>query len=347
MRRRMRVTSWDRDFSLLLVATAPLREAFDIEGIRVYWTRHWRRGQHIRIIPMDPLEWDSPPVSRLIDTTLMPALSTLPSSPATPLTVPDRATYRALATAEEEPGPLFPLASHLSVEWEEHDDRSSIFGSGEVARAVEEFIYSTGAAAADAVAEGKQGAVVAALDLMIAVAHRFGRGIDTGFISYRSHAEGFLGSRGDEALRSHFDAVSRRLQPHIVSRVGALTSADATDPADDASLAAISALVSTVEHANDRGVFSVRRQGVTGNARLGALSRFHALAQRDYYQQALHATEWFQLYRLALNACYLHLTRIGLSAVDRFLLCHAVADAVEHQFGVSAVDILSGSRGSA
>jgi hypothetical protein len=63
------------------------------------------------------------------------------------------------------------------------------------------------------------------------------------------------------------------------------------------------------------------------------------------FHQALYASpawsktreaEWFLLYRLMLNYTYLHLTRLGISPVERFLLGHLAANAVERRYGVSA-----------
>ena len=49
----------------------------------------------------------------------------------------------------------------------------------------------------------------------------------------------------------------------------------------------------------------------------------------------------FTLNRVALNLLYLHLARIGVRPVDRFLYCHVVADAVERARGVDAVAMVA------
>ncbi|WP_345406501.1 hypothetical protein [Nonomuraea salmonea] len=38
---------------------------------------------------------------------------------------------------------------------------------------------------------------------------------------------------------------------------------------------------------------------------------------------------------MLLNYTYLHLTRLGLTPLDRFRTCHLLADAVEDVYGVS------------
>jgi hypothetical protein len=48
----------------------------------------------------------------------------------------------------------------------------------------------------------------------------------------------------------------------------------------------------------------------------------------------------FLRYRLMLNYTYLHLTRLGVPGLHRYLLCHLAANAVEEVYGVSALDLV-------
>ncbi|MFC7111084.1 hypothetical protein ACFQQB_68225 [Nonomuraea rubra] len=43
---------------------------------------------------------------------------------------------------------------------------------------------------------------------------------------------------------------------------------------------------------------------------------------------------------MLLNYTYLHLTRLGLTPLDRFRTCHLLADAVEDVYGLSGLDAL-------
>jgi hypothetical protein len=50
---------------------------------------------------------------------------------------------------------------------------------------------------------------------------------------------------------------------------------------------------------------------------------------------------WSPSYRLVLNYMYLHFTRLGLTPIERFLLCHLTANAVEDCYGISAMEQLT------
>jgi hypothetical protein len=41
-----------------------------------------------------------------------------------------------------------------------------------------------------------------------------------------------------------------------------------------------------------------------------------------------------------LNYTYLHMTRLGITPTERFLLCHLAANAVEECYGVSAFELV-------
>jgi hypothetical protein len=58
------------------------------------------------------------------------------------------------------------------------------------------------------------------------------------------------------------------------------------------------------------------------------------------YQRQVLARPDFLRYRVLLNHTYLHVTRLGLTPVERFRVCHLAARAVEETYGVSAVDLM-------
>jgi hypothetical protein len=75
-----------------------------------------------------------------------------------------------------------------------------------------------------------------------------------------------------------------------------------------------------------------------------AHSAFHSALESDQERKrALYQDSWFQTYRLMLNLLYLHLGRLGLRPVERFLLCHLVANAVEQTFDINATAMLQQS----
>ncbi|MGC7102904.1 hypothetical protein ACPZ19_50270 [Amycolatopsis lurida] len=69
-------------------------------------------------------------------------------------------------------------------------------------------------------------------------------------------------------------------------------------------------------------------------------SDFHRAMLANPAWEELRSAQGFLLYRLMLNLTYLHLTRSGVTASERFLLCHLVADAAEEVCGVRAADVV-------
>ena len=64
------------------------------------------------------------------------------------------------------------------------------------------------------------------------------------------------------------------------------------------------------------------------------------LITNDDFHHRLMPSPAFRRYRLLLNLLYLHLTRIGVRPVDRYLLCHLVANCVEERYGLDCVESL-------
>jgi hypothetical protein len=60
-------------------------------------------------------------------------------------------------------------------------------------------------------------------------------------------------------------------------------------------------------------------------------------------RRRLYRSSWFQSYRLMLNLLYLDLGRLGLRPVERYMLCHVIANGVEEMVGSSAADLMEAS----
>jgi hypothetical protein len=79
----------------------------------------------------------------------------------------------------------------------------------------------------------------------------------------------------------------------------------------------------------------------TGFAGLSEASPFHReLESAQRWRRDIRQSPDFAVYRVVLNCTYLHLTRLGLLPVERFLLCHLAAKAVEAAYGVSAMEAM-------
>ncbi|MYV91153.1 hypothetical protein GT350_13055, partial [Streptomyces sp. SID1034] len=65
-----------------------------------------------------------------------------------------------------------------------------------------------------------------------------------------------------------------------------------------------------------------------------------AISGSATYKEMMYRDPRFLRYRLMLNYTYLHLSRLGLPGLTRYLLCHLAADAVEEVYGVSALELV-------
>ncbi|MGW4798822.1 thiopeptide maturation pyridine synthase [Nonomuraea sp. NPDC004297] len=329
---------------LLLDAVRPFMEGVAPHVRRAYHTRHWLRGPHIRISVEA-----AGPVRSLLDATVGRYLAEHPSrARIDPVALLER--HRRSAEREHERGPLTPLRPDNTVHEAAHDRRLHVLGSESAADLLTDFYCATDGLAFDMLEHVRGGGRAAqlAFDVMIASAHRLsGAGLRRGFVSFRSHSEAFLSWWPEaEGLRRAWDA-------HYAAHAPALT-------------ARVRALVAAIDR--DRGLppltrrwlaefEPIRRRGAALIA-AGELSMDPPWAGRDADDDAVvaemrrtsafHARprppgeidrNWFETYRLVLNYTYLQLTRLGLGASERFLLCHLAACAAEDVFGVTAAQV--------
>ncbi|MGH4023795.1 MAG: thiopeptide maturation pyridine synthase [Pseudonocardiaceae bacterium] len=320
---------------LLLTAVRPV-----LAGVAgSYFVRHWQRGPHLRLnVPMERYagrSTDQGTVERLVAEHVGGYLAGHPSTaeldPAALLPL-----HQSLARMEQVDGPLLPWYPNNSVQPADYDDRAAALGGRAAADLLAGFYVATTPALFDALAQVRAGAarLGAALDLIISVAHAFADGgITGGFVSLRSHAEAFLGEGDRSRLRRAWDEQYRLRACALQDRV--------------------SAIVAEVDRGTNSWVQTVRPTAQAGQRLLAAGrlpmsslrqargSEFHqALAGNDRWHEQVEPSLAFRSYRLLLNYTYLQLTRLGVKPVERFMLCHFAANAVEERYGVSAIDLV-------
>ncbi len=352
-RRRLRVAYHDPDPAPLLRAgVRPLLVELADAGLPAFWTRHWRRGPHLRIVvDADDAAWDRV-VRPAAERHLLPALA---AHPSTTVLDPEqlRDSYRQLAERERELGPLEPQQPDNTVEEEPHDPRLHVLGTPDAVNLFEGFQQRTSDAALTmAVGEGPS-LSTHAVDLMLIMAQEVGGYLERGFVSYRSHAEAhIMGCADPVGVRRMFDERSARLREPLVQRVRAHAEGAASQ-LDETTLSVARELVRSADGAAP--LLADGRLDLDGPVAAGGgaegggatdeqreHSPFHrTLRDSRDFEQTLRAAPWFLRYRVALNLLYLHLARIGVRPVDRFLYCHVVADAVEQACGVDAVAMVA------
>lgn len=342
-----------RTDSLLLDAVQPLlaRIAPDVQA--AFFVRHWRQGPHIRVCVRCP--------SSIFRDIVMPAVSDLVGGylAARPSRVRLDATtllaaHTELARREFERGPIRPIYPDNSVRYGTYDRRVHVLGSVQAAELLERFYESTNDFTFELLDATRGGASTLAigLDLMLATAHAMWPGITRGFLSYRAHAEGFLIQAADpaglrQAWREAFLSQSTALTQRVRVIVGMLDGQSA--PAEHVRrwVDALSPFSERAEALAREGNLRLAAGGEEGLANGWRTENLvHSEFQREIYRNAayiryLRGDARFQRYRFLLNLLYLHLHRLGIGAVDRYYLCHLVADAVEEATGVSALSLVS------
>jgi hypothetical protein len=319
----------------------------DVDG--AFFTRHWRRGPHIRIqVRCSDRAW--PAVQALITERMSAYLAAHPSA-GHPDPEAELVRHARLAELEDESGPLTPWYPDNSIQVEPFDPRLHVLGTPEAAELLAEYHVATTPLAFDALAAMRAGEQLSvfALRMMFASAELGCPPISRGFLSYRSHVEGFLANTGDPtAMRARFEDAYRRNSANL----GELLTETLADVAGDGAAAhspawLLPAWIPVARTAlaraaalNDDGKLQMPPIEVpTKEARHGmTVSRFHQSLFGDEEVRRVLSESWFTVYRVLLNYQYLLFGRLGMAPRDRFLLCYLAARTVEDRYDVRRPD---------
>ncbi|MEJ3653466.1 thiopeptide maturation pyridine synthase [Actinomycetes bacterium KLBMP 9759] len=347
---------------LLLDAVRPLLAeiADDVEG--AFFTRHWRRGPHIRIqVCCADEAW--PAVRELITRRMEEYIGAHPSA-GHPDPDGELVLHARLAELEHESGPLEPWHPDDSVQFEPFDHRLHVLGTQETADMLTEFHVASTPLAFDALAAMRDGEQLSALALrlMFASAELGCPPVSRGFLSYRSHAEGFLANTGDPAaMRSRFEQVYRRnseslgeLLTEVLADLGNGGTADG-DPARDSPAWLLRAWVPEARRVLARATV-LTEEGTVQLAPIEVpaddgpdglvVSSFHRSLFGDEEVRRALSQSWFTVYRVLLNFQYLLFGRLGMAPRDRFLLCYLAARTVEDRYDLRMPDRLPAAGAS-
>jgi hypothetical protein len=323
----------DNHDALVLHGVRPLLRA--LSGTAAFYTRHWRQGPHVRV----HVKGDAATVRPVVHDVIGEFLRARPSK--TILDAEEHlAMHRRLAELEGDPGPLLPWPADNSIVEAPYERRLD----GDAAVLLEEFYVETTEHALRTTERFANGAqrLGAGFDLMIATAHALsGIGIEDGFLSFRSHAEGFLSLQAEGAeLRASWDEHRRRHRRSLEHRLRAVLAG--LDSGRDAHVAEWMDVMVPYGQRVARLVADGRllAEPVADDGRFAGPSLFHQRMHANEAWAEIRSAPWFKRYRWLLNCTYLQLTRLGLKPVERYLLCHLAAGAVEDVFGVSAVDLI-------
>lgn len=316
-----------------------------------FFVRHWLRGPHLRL----RFHTTADDVDRVV----VPAvadqvggwLAAYPSKACLDETAL-LTTHEWLAKREREPGPLSPFYPDNSIHCLPCDRRIEVLGSEAAASLLEDFYVATtdlAFAMLDQIRDGSS-RLNLALDLMWATAHSAGT-VTRGYVSYRAHAEARIMTAPDPAaLRSFFEQQYRVRAPALVARLQQVL-----DTVDGISgdIPFVREWVHVVHHLYKRAAsliadgaitLSTPEPGAWFHDEVTAHSAFHrALASNPTHLEMMRTSARFHTWRIVVNCCYLHLTRLGIRPFERSLLGFLVSETVEERFGVSAVELVTAS----
>nr|AEM00619.1 putative aza-diels-alderase protein [Streptomyces sp. ATCC 55365] len=173
---------------------------------------------------------------------------------------------------------------------------------------------------------------LACADLMAVTAQEFGRGgLVSAALSFRSHAEAYLNLEAAPDERAAWDAAARASAPALRRRLLAVaTGPDRPAYARDW-LGLITPLVRAAEQAQRRGELALPTLAEGFSSDLTERSAFHRGLAGSTSWEDVRTSDWFVLYRFAINLLYLQLSRLGVKPVGRYRLCHLVATALDQR----------------
>lgn len=295
--------------------------------------RHWQRGPHLRLVVED-----DETVPDLLARHVLPYLRDNPSR-----TVLDEAAllprHRRQAAAEQVTGPLAPFHANNTVVRTREEDRTEVLGSPRAQEFFRAFyVRSTPLLlrALEEIRAGRLDRLEAFGSLVLTTVHRgTPAGLGEGYVSLRSHAEAFLAeadSRGE--LRARWTRLGEERAAALAAEVER-----ARDGRER-----IAGWLDLLAWARDRAralveddavaFRSLRDQqepdAVARTERRVAGSSFHrALATDDEWFRTVESSTGFRTHRVCLNLAYHAVSQLGGTPLERYFLCHVLADAVE------------------
>lgn len=342
---------------LILDCVRPLFQQVSHLTRRVFFVRHWLRGPHLRLRFACPDELFLSELKPTLVASVKSYIQQHPSRAQLDLELLEP-QYSLLARQEKVDGPLLPLYPDNSLQDIPYDSRVQVLGSPLLASIIEDFYVGSTRHVFAMLEAIRRGYNLQSLcfDLLVTTAQTFGSHVTRGSISYRSHAEGFLlNCASPEKMRAQFEQKYATQAPTLTRRLrkllAALQSSSDLFPFTLAWRNFLQAYWRRAEPLIRSGELDMMPFAHNGLPQIGpqfqanlGRSAFHSALESDQERKReLYQDGWFQTYRLMLNLLYLHLSRLGLRPVERFLLCHLVADTVEQAFDFNITAMLQQS----
>jgi hypothetical protein len=266
------------------------------------------------------------------------------------------AQHRVLARRERVTEPLTPFTPDNSVRLERFDRRAGILGGEEAAALLESFYAGTDDHCFDALDLVRRGADrrALALDLLWAVVLAPEAPLPRGYVSYRSHAEGFiLGATTPDRMRETLERESARRRPVLLAALDRFLTGYGGPAARPTGrygpvagvLGVLRGLRPAIRELATAGGFALPLESAGGrrlwDPDLLRHSPFHQRLQGSPGYHRLLRDVDFAVERVLLNLVYLQLTRLGVRPAERSLLVQLAADTIEARLGTTAFDVIA------
>ena len=377
----IRVAYFDNDKSSILMGPiADVVELIKKQSLPVYVTSHWKFGPHIDVlVECDKAVFDE----KLFPTCSSVIQSWLAQNPSTTSLVPEeyeKLSYQ-LAMSELEPPPYLPLLDNNTVSVGRYSRSQSINIDG-FHDTKERFLVNATPLlfAMLKLKKADSNAFFATLVYMLAATAAQFRpdGLKRGYISFRSHAEYFFENfdKGNQ-LRAKFDALDKNYATFIDANIEnvALNQLEATQlhPGQKVILHHWHQVLNqtfednlNVVNGNYEAIISAESDVSSTEQNFGELAESISShvpdsinkPDREYntgkvVNSAMNHEEGRQLfrshdfiaYRTTVNYFYLLLPVLDITPIQKFSICHLVANSTERVFNISWKDVIPDAVG--
>ncbi|UAA40051.1 hypothetical protein KIH87_06790 [Paraneptunicella aestuarii] len=377
----IRIAYFDNDKSALL--QNPVKDVVEhIQqlDLRVFMTSHWKFGPHVDLVVDCDVEQFNNDIFPYAKQHIESWLADNPATAELNAQEYERLSYQ-LAMSELEPPPYLPLLENnqVTVGLYQRSQAINIAGFHDTK---EQFLVDSTGLLFHLMGLKKANSdvfFVCLIFMMASVAAKFKPdGIKRGYISYRSHAEYFFENFDkQDALRGKFDLLDKKYAPLIDSNLPFVVDDKFTEmslpPSVQSMLQYWNHIVVTTFDNNRQVVDQNYEQIIREDSEVSSTEQnFADLAEsvssqvpedvnkpsRDYntgkvVNTALQHEEGRQLfrshdfitYRTTVNYFYLLLPVLDITPVQKFSLCHIIANSVERVYGISWKDVIPSAVG--
>ncbi len=320
---------------LLLLAVRPLLRALKEDGLieKGYFSRHWHRGPHIRLYlqtSAEHMEGIQAKVKEKIG-------AFLASTPSRRVITEEavRARHEQLAAHEYISGPLFPLLPDNSIDYARDESNDFMYGGATGFELARDFYSHCQPLVFDVIERGRSERSMLlsqAFSWMLITANWL-ENLRISYISYRSHAEGFLyGFDHKGTLRLHLKQQYKNQAETLIAMVKPHLDAYYTggNDLDIRWRESIEMYGKPIGAAIDAGNI---RLPLFNEPDQDGMSLFHQASYNQPWMQEFTRSNLFHKRRFILNILYEILLQIGITPLEKIYLCFALANAVEEATG--------------